>query len=107
VCLVEKPLFLSTPLTSQLDHDFAGRWRTDVGEIDDLDDLGGVAVRLDLDRFHGCSLGGRDHRIASATSCSNFWSSKVATSVTFAFPNCPNSEDGLSYSTQVFPSSVS
>jgi hypothetical protein len=27
--------------------------------------------------------------------------------VTLAFPNCPNSEDGLSYSTQVFPSSFS
>jgi hypothetical protein len=39
-----------------LDHDFAGPWRTDVGEIDDFDDLGRVAVCLDLDCFHGCSL---------------------------------------------------
>ena len=39
-----------------LDHYFAGHWRTDVGEIDNFDDLGRVAVCLDLDSFHGCSL---------------------------------------------------
>jgi hypothetical protein len=36
-----------------LDHDFAGRWRTDVGEIDNFDDFGRIPIRLDLDFFHG------------------------------------------------------
>jgi len=38
------------------DHSFAGRWHTDVGDIDGFDDLGRIAERLDLDYFHGCSL---------------------------------------------------
>ena len=51
--------------------------------------------------------GRRGHRTASAANCSSLRSSMVATSVTPAFPNWPNSEDGLSYSTQVFPFSSS
>ena len=68
---------------------------------------GRVAVRLDPDSFRGSSLDRRGYRIASATSCSSLRLTMAATSVTFAFPNCSNSEDGLSYSTQVFPLSSS
>ena len=45
--------------------------------------------------------------IALATRASSFRSSMVATAVISAFPNWPKSEDGLSYSRQVFPSSSS
>ena len=38
------------------DHHFAGRWRTDVGDIDGFGDLGRIAERLDLYCFHGSPL---------------------------------------------------
>jgi hypothetical protein len=36
------------------DHHLAGRWRTDLGDIDGFDDLYRIAERLDLDCFHLC-----------------------------------------------------
>jgi len=37
----------------QCDHHFASPWRTDVGDIDDFENLGRIAECFDLDCFHG------------------------------------------------------
>src|SRR5262249_55089125 len=72
----------------------------------------GITLQNGEDRlFHLCqhrhSLHPRSHlhgqSKAAATSASTIWSSMVAIGVIRSLPNCPNSDDGLSYSRQVFP----